>query len=77
MEQHKDRRNRVLNVLKQPGWSDIIDLYQEQLKAKEKRLRSCTDWQLDKLQGYIEGIEFIFKKVDVIIKGEKENVTSS
>lgn len=71
-QQHKDRKARVINLLKQPGWRDILDLFEEQLKIKEHRLRECTDYELDKIQGFIKGLEFIFKKVDNIIKGETD-----
>lgn len=68
----KDRRARVINLLKQPGWNDIVNILKDQLNTKIARLRTVTDYQLDKLQGECNGLEFLLKKVDNILKGERD-----
>ena len=62
----------MIVLLKSSGWRDILDIKDEQLKIKEKRLRDCTDYELDTIQGFIKGLEFTFKKVDEIIRGDTD-----
>lgn len=66
----EDKIKLLKELVKHTGWKVLEELQHEKLSTKEKRLRTCSDYELDKIQGYIEGIEFIFKEVERLIRGE-------
>jgi len=66
-----DKRTFLVQLRNSPGWKILERDIREQIKNKERRLRKCADYELDKIQGYLEGLEFPLQKVEESLKGEK------